>query len=156
MYFHSVTVDIHSESESRDKMNESGTPEPEDFVLEMPISGITGSSHQEQITRFMKLYMPGIQFLDERGSELRYLMPLNQPHLLAQLFDQLDYNLTALGMTSYGLSACSMEQVFVSLNEERGDVNTNGEQLLLCIVCIIHTVGIEFPSHVCARVLCSQ
>jgi len=108
-------------------MNESGTPEPEDFVLEMSLSGVTGCSHQEQITRFMKLYMPGIQFLDERGPDLRYLVPLNQPHLLARLFDQLDYNLTALGMASYGLSACSMEQVFVSLNEERGDVSTEGE-----------------------------
>jgi len=120
-------VDAHSESESRDEMNGSDNTESQDFAQETPFSGITGSSHQEQLTQFMKLYMPGIQFIDERGPELRYLVPLNQPQLLAELLDQLDYNLAALGLTSYGLSACSMEQVFVSLNEEREDVSTDGE-----------------------------
>ena len=85
--------------------------------------------HQEQITRCMKLYMPNIKFLDERGSELRYLVPLDQPHLLARLFDQLDSNISVMGIASYGLSACSMEQVFVALNEECSDVSTDGKCL---------------------------
>ena len=85
--------------------------------------------HQEQNTRCMKFYMPNIMFLDERESELRYLVPLDQPHLLARLFDQLDSNIGVMGIASYGLSACSMEQVFVALNEECSDVSTDGKCL---------------------------
>jgi len=142
-----VTVDVHLEStsESVNKITESGTPEPEDFVLDMPIDCSNGY-HQEQITRCMKLYMPDIKFLDERGSELRYLVPLDQPHLLARLFDQLDSNLTVMGIASYGLSACSMEQVFVALNEERSDVRTDGE---CCILVILKCVYIHMCSVVC-------
>ena len=118
-----MTVDVHLESESREKMNESGTPEPEDFIMDIPLD----CSNQEQITRCLKLYMPTIKFLDERGPDLRYLVPLDQPHLLARLFDQLDSNIAVMGIASYGLSACSMEQVFVALNEECNDVSTDGE-----------------------------
>ena len=77
----------------------------------------------------MKFYMPNIKFQDERGSELHYLVPLDQPHLLARLFDQLDSNIGVMGIASYGLSACSMEQVFVALNEECSDVSTDGKCL---------------------------
>lgn len=121
-----VTVDVHLESESQDKMDESGTPEPEDSLVEM-LSNCSVGYHQEQITRCLKSYMPDIKFIDERGPELRFLVPLDQPHLLARLFDQLDSNLDVMGIASYGLSACSMEQVFVALNEERSDVSTDGK-----------------------------
>ena len=117
-------------------MNESGTPEPEDFIMDMAPDCTVGY-HQEQITRCLKLYMPNIKFLDERGPELRYLVPLNQPHLLARLFDQLDSNLGVMRIASYGLSACSMEQVFVALNEERSDVSTDGKCVCVCMyVCM--------------------
>ena len=85
--------------------------------------------HQEQITRCIEFYMPNIKFLDERRPELHYLVPLDQPHLLARLFDQLDSNIGVMGIASYGLSACSMEQVFVALNEECSDVSTDGKCL---------------------------
>ena len=104
----------------------SGTPEPEDFIMDLPMDSSNGY-HQEQITRCMKVYIPNIKFLDERGLELRYLVPLDQPHLLARLFDQLDSNIGVMGIASYGLSACSMEQVFVALNEECSDVSTDGK-----------------------------
>ena len=78
------------------KVNESGTPEPEDFIMDFPMDYSNGY-HQEQITRCM----PNIKFLDERGSELRYLVPLDQPHLLARLLDQLDSNISVMGMACY-------------------------------------------------------
>ena len=123
-----VTVDVHLESESEANLNESGTPEPDDFIMDLPMDSSNGY-HQEQITRCMKFYMPNIKFLDERGLELRYLVPLDQPHLLVRLFDQLDSNIGIMGIASYGLSACSMEQVFVALNEECSDVSTDGKCL---------------------------
>ena len=121
-----VTVDVHLESESEEKMNESGTPEPDDVIMDV-LADCSIGYHQEQITRCLKLYMPDIKLLDERGPEMRYLVPLDQPHLLARLFDQLDSNLAVMGIASYGLSACSMEQVFVALNEERSDMSTDGK-----------------------------
>ena len=132
LFFVLVTVDVHLESESHEKRRNSGTPEPEDFIMDMAPNCSIGY-HQEQITRCLKLYMPCIKFLDERGPELRYLVPLDQPHLLARLFDQLDSNLTVMRIASYGLSACSMEQVFVALNEERSDVSTDGKYVCVSV-----------------------
>ena len=143
LFFVLVTVDVHLESESHEKRRISGTPEPEDFIMDMAPNCSIGY-HQEQITRCLKLYMPSIKFLDERGPELRYLVPLDQPHLLARLFDQLDSNLTVMRIASYGLSACSMEQVFVALNEERSDVSTDGKCVCVCVcVCVCACVHVR-------------
>lgn len=131
-------------------MNESGTPEPEDFIMDVP-PDCSGGHYQEQITRCLKFYMPNIKFVDERGPELRYLVPLDQPHLLARLFDQLDSNLAVMGIASYGLSACSMEQVFVALNEERSDVSTDGKYLsvYMCVLCVYACMHVCVYVYIC-------
>ena len=57
--------------------------------------------------------MTGAHLEEERGRELHFLLPLHQarPVVLAQLFAQLELQRGMLGVTSYGLSACSMEEV---------------------------------------------
>ena len=57
---------------------------------------------------------------EQRGRELRFILPLPQarPTVLAQLFQQLELQKTALGVASYGLTACSMEEIFVRLTEK--------------------------------------
>ena len=57
---------------------------------------------------------------ERRGRELRFLLPLTQarPTVLARLFQQLELQKTALGVVSYGLTACSMEEIFVRLTEK--------------------------------------
>ena len=54
---------------------------------------------------------------EERGRDLHFLLPLHQsrPAVLSQLFAQLELQKEALGVTSYGLSACSMEEVCLKL-----------------------------------------
>ena len=154
LFFVLVTVDVHLESESHEKRRNSGTPEPEDFIMDMAPNCSIGY-HQEQITRCLKLYMPCIKFLDERGPELRYLVPLDQPHLLARLFDQLDSNLAVMRIASYGLSACSMEQVFVALNEERSDVSTDGKYVCVCVhPCGCVYVYVYVDTYICMCVVC--
>ena len=41
-----------------------------------------------------------------------------------------------MGIASYGLSACSMEQVFVALNEEHSDVSTEGKYSVCVRACV--------------------
>lgn len=57
---------------------------------------------------------------EQRGRELRFLLPLTQarPTILAKLFQQLELQKVALGVASYGLTACSMEEIFVRLTEK--------------------------------------
>ena len=64
---------------------------------------------------------------EQRGRELRFLLPLTQarPTVLARLFQQLELQKVALGVASYGLTACSMEEIFVRLTEK--DVMEKGE-----------------------------
>ena len=50
---------------------------------------------------------------EERGRELHYLLPLAQsrPPVMIELFTQLDLSREQLGIESYGLTACNMEEV---------------------------------------------
>ena len=54
---------------------------------------------------------------EERGRELHFRLPLQQarPAVLSLLFTQLELQKRSLGVTSYGLSACTMEEVCLRL-----------------------------------------
>ena len=58
-------------------------------------------------------YIPGVALSEERGRELHYLLPLAQsrPPVMIELFTQLDLSREQLGIESYGLTACNMEEV---------------------------------------------
>lgn len=57
--------------------------------------------------------IPSATLVEQRGRELRYLLPLHQsrPSVLARLFKQLELQEGVLGVSSYGLTTCSMEEV---------------------------------------------
>ena len=72
------------------------------------------------LTRFLQGHVTDASLEEQRGRELRFLLPLTQarPTVLAQLFQQLELQKVALGVASYGLTACSMEEIFVRLTEK--------------------------------------
>ena len=57
--------------------------------------------------------IPSATLEEQRGRELRYLLPLHQsrPSVLSRLFKQLELQQGVLGVSSYGLTTCSMEEV---------------------------------------------
>ena len=70
---------------------------------------------KQKVMEFIKDQIVGAELMENRGRELHVLLPLLQarPRALAQLFAELDHNKDDLGVTSYGMTACSMEEVGV-------------------------------------------
>lgn len=65
------------------------------------------------LTEFIKTYVTGASLIERRGQELHYLLPLlhARPRTLAHLFAQLEEEKERLGVVSYGMSSCTMEEV---------------------------------------------
>ena len=78
-----------------------------------PIPSLSVEDGVESVTRYIQEFVESCQLEEVRGRELRYILPLHQakPSVLARLFRQLDIDKERLGITSYGLTACSMEEV---------------------------------------------
>ena len=70
---------------------------------------------------------------EQRDRELRFLLPLPQarPTVLAQLFQQLELQKIVLGVASYGLTACSMEEIFVRLTEKELEKGEDGKYMYM-------------------------
>lgn len=65
------------------------------------------------ITTFVQTIVAGASVIERRGQELHYRLPLlhARPRTLARLFSQLDEQKERLGVVSYGMSSCTMEEV---------------------------------------------
>lgn len=74
----------------------------------------------ERIATFIQGFVPSARLEETRGRDLRFLLPLHQshPHTLTRLFAQLELQSQRLGVASYGLTACSMEEIFIKLTED--------------------------------------
>lgn len=72
---------------------------------------------ETELSTFLQGVVAGATLVERRGRELHYLLPLLQarPQTLAHLFGQLEEKKDSLGITSYGLTACSMEEVSLSM-----------------------------------------
>lgn len=70
-----------------------------------------------EITKFLQGLIVGATLIERRGRELHYLLPLLQarPRQLANLFSELEQSKDVLGVASYGMTSCSMEEVRVQL-----------------------------------------
>ena len=94
-------------------------PSPDQLVVPRPSSPIrvlqssSAISNEREVIEFLRGRIPGAELLETRGQELHVLLPLLQarPRALAQLFSELDNQKDSLGVSSYGLTACSMEEV---------------------------------------------
>ena len=67
----------------------------------------------EVVTEFLEGFVKGVKLEEVRGRELHYLLPLSKAraNVLTQLFTELERSKERLGVVSYGLMACSMEEV---------------------------------------------
>lgn len=66
-----------------------------------------------EATSFIQSIITGATMIEKRGRELHYRLPLPQarPRVLANLFSLLEEQKERLGVVSYGLSSCTMEEV---------------------------------------------
>ncbi|XP_034157069.2 phospholipid-transporting ATPase ABCA1 isoform X1 [Pangasianodon hypophthalmus] len=86
------------------------------------------------VTSVIRLHVPEANFLEVIGQELVYVLPYagSKDGSFASLFKELDLETERLGISSYGISDTSLEEIFLKVAEETGvDVETNekGETL---------------------------
>ncbi|XP_053533603.1 phospholipid-transporting ATPase ABCA1 isoform X1 [Ictalurus punctatus] len=86
------------------------------------------------VSSVIRLHVPEAEFLEVIGQELVYVLPYagSKDGSFASLFKELDLERERLGISSYGISDTSLEEIFLKVAEETGvDVETNekGEML---------------------------
>ncbi|KAK2865759.1 hypothetical protein Q7C36_001815 [Tachysurus vachellii] len=79
------------------------------------------------VTSVIRLHIPEAEFLEVIGQELVYVLPYagSKDGSFASLFKELDLEKERLGISSYGISDTSLEEIFLKVAEETGvDVET--------------------------------
>ncbi|KAM9449520.1 phospholipid-transporting ATPase ABCA1 isoform 1-T2 [Clarias gariepinus] len=82
----------------------------------------------DDVTAVIRLHVPQAEFLEVIGQEMVYVLPYtgSKDGSFASLFKELDLEKVRLGISSYGISDTSLEEIFLKVAEETGvDVETN-------------------------------
>ena len=69
----------------------------------------------ENISKTVKSHVPGAQLDSNVAAELAFILPKEQSTKFEQLFYDLERNQDKLGIGSFGMSAPSLEEVFLKL-----------------------------------------
>ena len=67
----------------------------------------------ENILTKIKTHVPGVQLESNVGAELSFILPKEQSAQFEELFTDLERNQDSLGIGSFGVSAPSLEKVFL-------------------------------------------
>ena len=101
----------------------------------------------EAVSAFLRQHVPSVELVSDAGSELKYLVPLQEKQHFAQLFTELDANLAQLNIVTYGLSLPTLEEVLLAwplpLNLGSYDMPAAG----LSVACSRVSAG--RPAHMC-------
>ncbi|EGC30600.1 hypothetical protein DICPUDRAFT_41231 [Dictyostelium purpureum] len=105
------------------------------------------------VTEFVHRYIPEANILSDAGTELSYRLPTSSLPIFSQFFEDFDEQLSYFGITTYGISVTTMEEVFLKIGQEansgnvgdiyqntNSNINSEGEGSLLL------KTGISTPS----------
>ncbi|XP_074060603.1 phospholipid-transporting ATPase ABCA7 isoform X2 [Macrotis lagotis] len=81
-----------------------------------------------QLLTLVQRLVPGAQLVEELGHEVVLTLPYSGAHngAFGELFEELDRHLKELGITGYGISDTTLEEIFLKVAEDSG-VDTNPE-----------------------------
>ncbi|XP_058480898.1 phospholipid-transporting ATPase ABCA1-like isoform X2 [Solea solea] len=87
------------------------------------------------VDKLVQRHVPGAVFLESIGQEITYILPYSgaRDGTFARLFQELDLALADLGLTSYGISDTTLEEIFLKVAEETGvdaEIKTTEELFL--------------------------
>ncbi|KAF1315573.1 Abc transporter a family member 1, partial [Globisporangium splendens] len=71
----------------------------------------------DALISFIQSYIPHAQVLSNVGSEIAFQLPLASSSGFAPMFAEMDTQLSALGLLSYGVSVTTLEEVFIKVAE---------------------------------------
>ncbi|XP_054907006.1 phospholipid-transporting ATPase ABCA1-like isoform X1 [Poeciliopsis prolifica] len=74
------------------------------------------------VTQFVRRHVPEAAFLESIGQEITFILPYSgaRDGTFATLFHNLDLAKADLGLTSYGISDTTLEEIFLKVAEETG------------------------------------
>ena len=67
----------------------------------------------DNLTKMIQSYIPTAVKESEISAEVSYLLPFNESPKFEKLFTEVEKNFSQLGITSFGVSATTMEEVFL-------------------------------------------
>ena len=67
----------------------------------------------DNLTKMIQSYIPTAVKESEISAEVSYLLPFNESPKFEKLFTDVEKNFSQLGITSFGVSATTMEEVFL-------------------------------------------
>ncbi|XP_047994969.1 phospholipid-transporting ATPase ABCA3-like [Leguminivora glycinivorella] len=84
----------------------------------------------ESCTEIIGRHIPGIAIKEDRGTEVTYGLTNDQSHLFEAMLNDLEANIDTVKFKNYGLTATTLEDVFMSVGSDVGptafdDVETN-------------------------------
>ncbi|GBP64686.1 ATP-binding cassette sub-family A member 5 [Eumeta japonica] len=86
---------------------------------------LDGVCRENQITRLIRGHVPRAEKARRHGRELSYILPHYSVHLFPPLFQAIEQEIrertNRLGITSYGVSMTTLEEVFLSLEGENAE-----------------------------------
>ncbi|KAM3955750.1 cholesterol transporter ABCA5-like, partial [Aphomia sociella] len=86
---------------------------------------LDGVCREHQITRLVRGHVPRAEKARRHGRELSYILPHYAVHLFPPLFQAIEHEIkektNRLGVTSYGVSMTTLEEVFLSLEGENAE-----------------------------------
>lgn len=76
------------------------------------------SHDMESIEKFIKNFIPNFESKAMRGNEKSFVLPLTSVSKFPEFLEELDQNLESLNIKSYSISITTLEEVFLSINQE--------------------------------------
>jgi ATP-binding cassette, subfamily A (ABC1), member 3 len=67
----------------------------------------------QAVAKFFNKYIPGITVETNIGTELTFILPEDKVYMFSKIFNDLESNLEALKISSFGLSLTTLEEVFL-------------------------------------------
>ncbi|KAK5583474.1 hypothetical protein RB653_005070 [Dictyostelium firmibasis] len=80
----------------------------------------------QTVTDFVRNYIPSASILTDAGAELSYRLPTESLPNFPEFFAHFDENISRFGISTYGISVTSLEEVFISLGQV-DDKNLNNQ-----------------------------
>jgi len=67
----------------------------------------------QRLTDLVQRHIPAATLATQISAEVSYLLPFSESAKFEALFKEVESNLSALGINSFGVSATTMEEVFL-------------------------------------------
>lgn len=71
------------------------------------------SCDTDRLTKLIQSHIPSAYVESQISAEISYLLPFNESQKFMKLFNEIEAQMSSLGVNSFGTSATTMEEVFL-------------------------------------------